>query len=63
MILNKVDLLPYVDFDVAAAIANARKVNPDITIFQVSARNGEGLSIWYGWLRQELSKVGEAVFA
>ena len=63
LILNKTDLLPHVDFDVSVAIANARKVNPDITIFQVSARSGEGQSSWYGWLRQEMSKVGEAVFA
>ena len=36
MILNKSDLLPYVDFDVSRALANAREVNPDIRVFQVS---------------------------
>lgn len=63
MILNKTDLLPHVDFDLSRAIANAREVNPGITILQVSARNGEGLSSWYGWLRGEMNKVGEAAFA
>lgn len=63
MILNKTDLLPHVDFDVPRAIANAREVNPDITILQVSARSGEGLTAWYGWLRGEMVKAREAAFA
>lgn len=63
MILNKTDLLPHVDFDVARAIANAREVNPEITVFQVSARSGDGLEVWYGWLRSEISKSPEAVLA
>ncbi|XLS15940.1 hydrogenase nickel incorporation protein HypB [Bradyrhizobium sp. RDM4] len=63
MILNKIDLLPHLDFDVSEAIAHARTVNPDIKVFQVSARSGEGLSDWYAWLRAELSKAREAAFA
>ena len=43
MILNKVDLLPHVDFDVEQAIANAQEVNPGIEVLCVSARSGEGL--------------------
>ena len=53
MILNKTDLLPHVDFDVERAIENARAVNPDIVVLQVSARTGEGLQAWYGWLREQ----------
>lgn len=53
MILNKTDLVPYVDFDVDRAIENARAVNPDIVVLQVSARTGEGLQAWYGWLRAQ----------
>jgi hydrogenase nickel incorporation protein HypB len=63
MILNKTDLLPHVDFDVSRAIANAREVNPDIKVFHVSARSGDGLEGWYGWLRGEIRKSREAVFA
>ena len=63
MVLNKVDLLPHVDFDVPTAIANARAVNPEIVVFQVSARNGEGLSDWHDWLRQEMNRLHEAAFA
>lgn len=50
MILNKVDLLPYVAFDVDAAIAYARRVNPDIQVLSVSATTGEGLDTWYAWI-------------
>ena len=63
MILNKIDLLPHVDFDVARAIANAVQVNPSITTVQLSARTGEGLETWYAWLCQELAAVGNAAFA
>src|SRR5580704_8269823 len=47
VILNKIDLLPYVDFDVEKAVAHARAVNPEITVLQLSARTGEGLAGWY----------------
>lgn len=50
MLLNKTDLLPHLDFDVAATIANARKVNPRIRVLQVSARDGSGLDAWIDWL-------------
>lgn len=51
MIVNKIDLLPHVDFDMTAAIDNALQVNPDVTAVQLSARNGDGLAAWYDWLR------------
>ncbi len=51
MVINKIDLLPHVDFDVDAAIANARKINPDIKALKLSARSGEGLDSWYEVLR------------
>ena len=50
VLLNKTDLLPHLDFDVEAAIANARKVNPAIKVLQVSARTGEGMSGWCAWI-------------
>ncbi len=54
MLLNKVDLLPYLDFDVNAAIANAQRINPGIRVLQVSARTGEGMEGWYTFLRSAL---------
>jgi len=52
MILNKVDLLPHLDFDVEACIANARRVNPDIVVLKVSARSGEGMDEWLAWITE-----------
>lgn len=60
MILNKVDLLPYVNFDVDACIAYARRVNPDIEVLQLSATSGEGLDTWYRWLHARLAGGLEA---
>jgi hydrogenase nickel incorporation protein HypB len=53
MIINKIDLLPYVDFDVDAAVAQARQVNPEIEVMQLSATTGDGLETWYGWLERQ----------
>jgi hydrogenase nickel incorporation protein HypB len=52
MMLTKIDLLPYINFDVDRCLAYARQVNPAIEIFQVSATTGEGLHTWYSWLQQ-----------
>jgi len=51
LLLNKIDLLPYVQFDVARCIDYARLVNPGIQVFQLSATGGEGMEAWYQWLR------------
>jgi hydrogenase nickel incorporation protein HypB len=55
MLLNKCDLLPYLDFDADLAEANARQVNPNLTIFRVSARSGEGLPAWTAWIESGLA--------
>jgi len=52
MILNKLDLLPHLDFDLERARKGARLVNPDLEIFSLSAKTGEGIEAWYAWLRQ-----------
>lgn len=51
VILNKTDLLPHLDFSVEQAIANVRRVNPNATMLQISARTGEGLDAWFAWIR------------
>lgn len=51
MILNKIDLLPYLDFDVDKCIEYARRVNPSIQVLQVSATTGEGMDEWYHWIQ------------
>lgn len=54
MILNKIDLLPHVKFDVARCIELARRVNPSIAIIQLSATTGEGMGEWLHWLDHAL---------
>ncbi|AHJ30423.1 hydrogenase nickel incorporation protein HypB [Nodularia spumigena CS-584] len=61
MILTKVDLLPYVQFDVQKCIDYARQVNPQIQIFQVSATTGAGLETWYGWLSATVGNLSTPV--
>jgi hydrogenase nickel incorporation protein HypB len=50
VLVTKVDLLPHLDFDVAALEENARKVNPRADVIRVSTRSGEGLDAWYAWI-------------
>ncbi len=56
MVINKTDLLPYVDYDMDAVKRFARAVNPDLRIFEVSCRNGDGLDAWCDWLLTFVAK-------
>ncbi len=51
LLLNKIDLLPHLQFDVEKCIAYAQRVNPGIQVLQVSATTGEGMDNWYQWIR------------
>jgi hydrogenase nickel incorporation protein HypB len=51
ILINKVDLLPYVDFDVEGFKSSVRDLNPDVPFFLVSCKTGEGLQEWADWLR------------
>ena len=50
LLINKCDLLPYLEFDADLAEANARRINPALRIFRVSASSGEGMAAWLDWL-------------
>lgn len=52
-IINKIDLLPYVKFDVAKAKSYARRINPNIEFVELSCSSGEGFDTWYNWLMKE----------
>lgn len=52
MIVNKLDLLPYVDYDVEKAKRQALAINPHLRIFEVSCRTGAGLDAWCEWLME-----------
>ena len=51
MILNKIDLLPHIEFDLEKCIEYARRVNPRIRVLQLSATTGEGMDSWYQWIQ------------
>lgn len=57
MLLNKIDLLPYLNFDVEKCITYARRVNPSIKILSLSATTGDGMQDWYQWLLQMSSSI------
>ncbi len=59
MLLNKIDLLPHLRFDVERCLEHARAVNPRLDIFLVSALSGNGMEDWYGWLRRQV-RSGES---
>lgn len=52
-IINKSDLLPYVDFDVEKTMEYARSLNPNLEFILLSARTGEGMDLWYEWLGKQ----------
>jgi len=53
-IINKIDLLPYVPFSMQKVKENALKVNPNLVIMEVSCTSGEGLTVWYEWLKSKV---------
>ena len=53
VIVNKVDLLPYVDFDLEKCAGYARSVNPGVNILTLSAATGEGVQAWYEWINSQ----------
>jgi hydrogenase nickel incorporation protein HypB len=55
MLINKIDLLPHVRFDVVKCREYAERVHPGIKIFEVSCYSGEGLDQWYGWLKEQVA--------
>ena len=60
ILLTKVDLLPYLSFDVARCLEHARRVNPHIQVMQVSAVSGAGMDRWTGWIAAGVSRAGAA---
>lgn len=56
-LLNKTDLLPYVDFDVRTFKTNANKINPELQFFELSASTGDGLDPWIDWLKEQVHVV------
>jgi len=53
-ILNKTDLLPYLDYDVAEAVSSIRQIHPDMPVFEMSSKTEAGMGPWLDWLREQV---------
>ncbi|MDX2096312.1 MAG: hydrogenase nickel incorporation protein HypB [Leptolyngbyaceae cyanobacterium bins.59] len=60
LLITKVDLVPYLDVDLAQIEANVRQINPHVTLIPVSAKTGEGLEIWFSWVRSNVKAEEKA---
>jgi len=60
MLLNKIDLLPHLRFDVARCREAALQVNPNMEILELSCQSGEGMAAWYDWLREQVAAKNSA---
>lgn len=60
MLINKLDLLPYLDFDLEQCKGYARQVNPQIEIIELSCHSGEGMQQWYEWLTRGVNQKRES---
>ncbi|HBY56803.1 MAG TPA: hydrogenase accessory protein HypB [Candidatus Atribacteria bacterium] len=56
LLVNKIDLLPYTNFNMSKIKKDAMSINPEIKIFEISCRTGEGLDIWVDWLKEQVRK-------
>jgi hydrogenase nickel incorporation protein HypB len=63
MLLNKIDLAPHVDFDMDRCEANARRINPQIEVIRISARSGEGMDGWLGWIAARRESLRQRAIA
>ena len=59
LVISKIDALPYFNFDMEKCMERARRLNPDIQIFPLSAKTGEGMDAWISWLHEEINRWRE----
>lgn len=60
LLINKIDVLPYFDFDLEECKKRVLKLNPDMKIIPISARTGEGMDEWIDWLKEKTSSWNES---
>ena len=56
VILNKIDLIPYVDFQKKKIYDDMNKLNPTIPLFEMSCKTGQGMDHWFGWIKKQMNK-------
>jgi hydrogenase nickel incorporation protein HypB len=63
ILLNKIDLLPHLDFDLDRCLGYASEVNPKAEVIPISVKSGEGLDRWYAWIERKTAELAERAFA
>jgi hydrogenase nickel incorporation protein HypB len=63
VIINKIDLVPYVTFDLETCLGYVRSVNPGVEVMPISATSGDGVEAWYDWIRTEIGNLANSAFA
>ncbi len=56
LLINKMDLLPYVEYDIGKMCQESRKINPHLEIIEISCKTGDGLPSWFNWLKDKVNK-------
>ncbi|MCM0588759.1 MAG: hydrogenase nickel incorporation protein HypB [Gloeotrichia echinulata IR180] len=59
LLITKIDLAPYLDIDISRIEANVRQMNPDVEIIAISTKTGEGLEVWFNWVRRRAAASQE----
>jgi hydrogenase nickel incorporation protein HypB len=62
VIINKIDLVPYVTFDLDTCLGYVRSVNPGVEVLPISASNGYGIDAWYDWIRTKIGHLANSSF-
>jgi hydrogenase nickel incorporation protein HypB len=58
-LLNKIDLLPYLDFDKEKAVTYIHQIHPQMPVFEISSKTEQGFELWIEWLKNKItSKIG-----
>ncbi|NHC36733.1 hydrogenase nickel incorporation protein HypB [Scytonema millei] len=56
LLITKIDLAIHLDMNIDTIVANVRQINPNVKIIPVSAKTGEGLAVWFDWVRSQIAK-------
>ena len=57
LLITKIDLAPYLEIDLQRIVDNVRQMNPNVTIFSVSAKTGKGLEAWFNWIEAQVKQL------
>jgi len=61
LLLNKIDLLPYLEYDKAAALHSIDQIHPGMPVFEISAKTGQGLQEFVAWLRERVTRKSQSL--